>query len=221
MHRSNKRLTLLFLTAELILYSLILTTHGHLLIGSSYLAIVLCLLFALIHIQKANYLVVAGLFFTALADFCLVVCTPIEQLWGMVFFLGTQTCYALYLHRRALNKAALIIRIVVIVFAEVICLIVLKENADPLALISVCYYANLIINLADAARQWQQDRLLPVALVLFLLCDTVIGLQVMSTGYLPIPEGSILHKVLFSSFNLAWLFYLPSQVLIALSARNK
>ena len=54
------------------------------------------------------------------------------------------------------------------------------------------------------------------ALVLFLLCDTVIGLQVMGGMYLPIDDGSLLSRILYPGFNLAWLFYLPSQVLLAL-----
>lgn len=56
------------------------------------------------------------------------------------------------------------------------------------------------------------------ALILFLLCDTVIGLQVASGAYLPIPESSLLHRIIFMDLNLAWLFYLPSQVLISLHA---
>ena len=60
--------------------------------------------------------------------------------------------------------------------------------------------------------------LLAIFAISFVLA--IIGLQVMSGGYLPIPAGSFIHSLLFSNFNLAWLFYLPSQVLIALSAQN-
>ena len=66
-----------------------------------------------------------------------------------------------------------------------------------------------------------KDHMLGIAFVLFLLCDTVIGLQVASSGYLPIGEGSLLHRLLFSGFNLAWLFYLPSQVLLALGTHGE
>lgn len=211
-------LTILFLAAELILYGLILTTGGDTLVWSSYSAIVLCFLYALSGVNRENGLLVGGLFFTVLADFCLVVCSPIEQLWGMVFFLGTQTLYALHLHRRRLIKATLIVRLVLTVVAEVICLIVLQDRTDPLAMVSLCYYANLIMNIVDAVVCRRQNKLLPIALVLFILCDTVIGLQVASAGYLPIGEDTLLHRILFMDFNLSWLFYLPSQVLIALSA---
>jgi hypothetical protein len=63
--------------------------------------------------------------------------------------------------------------------------------------------------------------MLGIAFTLFLLCDTVIGLQVAAGGYLPIAQDSVLYGLLFSGFNLAWLFYLPSQVLIALCAGGK
>ena len=36
--------------------------------------------------------------------------------------------------------------------------------------------------------------------------------------YLPIRESSLLYRILFMPFPLSWFFYLPSQVLIALSA---
>ena len=49
----------------------------------------------------------------------------------------------------------------------------------------------------------------------------VIGLQVATSGYLPIEEGSVLNEILYPGFNLSWLFYLPSQVLLSLSSRNK
>jgi uncharacterized membrane protein YhhN len=163
----------------------------------------------------------AGLACTVGADFCLVICDPIQQLWGMVFFLAAQTFYAVHLHRNHKNNVLLLIRILLTVAAAIIAVIVLKENTDPLALVSICYYANLIMNMVVAFTQWRTNKMLPVALVLFILCDTIIGLQVASTGYLPIPEGSALHNFLFSGFNTSWMFYLPSQVLIALSAVRK
>lgn len=214
-------LTILFLTAELILYTLILTAGGKVLVWSSYLSIVLCFLFAVTGVNKRNALLVCGLLFTVFADFCLVVCQPIQQLWGMVFFLLTQTFYAWYLHRGQVNRLTLTIRIILAIIAEMICAAVLKDKTDALALISIFYYVHLIMNIADAVLRREPAPLLPAAFALFLLCDTVVGLQVMSSGYLPIPEGSVLHDILFSGFNLAWFFYLPSQVLIALSSRIK
>lgn len=212
--------TLLFLTAEAVLYYLILTAGGSVLVYSSFLAIVLCFAHILIHFKTCDKFILAGLACTVMADYCLVVCSPIEQLWGMVFFLIAQSLYAAKLHLTDKNKALMITRVGLIVVALSVTVMVLQDKTDPLALVSLCYYANLIVNIIVAFTQFRRNRLFPFALVLFLLCDTVIGLQVASGGYLPISEGSALYRIIFMDFNLSWLFYLPSQVLISLSGRN-
>ena len=214
-------LLLLFLSIELILYILILTTGGDLLRWSSYISIILCFLYALAGLRRENLLLVGGLFFTVWADLCLVVLQPIQQLWGMVFFVSTQCYYCRYLHRQNPNKPSLIVRFLLSIAAIVVSFAVLGNKTDGLAVISVFYYVHLIMNIVDAVIKRKAEPLLPIAFILFILCDTVIGLQVMSSGYLPIPEGSLVHNILFSGFNLSWFFYLPSQVLIALSSRNK
>ena len=212
-------LTALFLAAELVLYGLILTTAGKTLIWSEFISIVLCFAFALLHWGKP--FMIGGLALTVCADFCLVVCDPIQQLWGMVFFLGAQTLYAVMLHRQKLARGLLIARLPLSVAVEFIAVLILGENTDPLALVSVLYYVNLIMNMICAFTRFREHRLLAIGFVLFILCDTVIGLQVAAGGYLPIPEGSLVHRIIFSGFHLSWFFYLPSQVLLALSARKK
>ena len=211
-----KPITWIFLLAELIAYYLILTAGGQVLVYSSFGAIVLCFLHALVYLRTCDKLLLGGLICTVAADFCLVVCSPIQQLWGMVFFLIAQSLYAIRLHLCHRRRSLLWIRLGLIVTALTVTIVVLRDNTDALALISLCYYANLIFNLFMAFLQHKRDKLFPIALVLFLLCDTVIGLQVACGGYLPIAEGSGLYKLIFMPFNLSWFFYLPSQVLISL-----
>lgn len=212
---------LCFLLLEAVLYYFILTAGGELLRCSSYAAIVLCFLFAVVTGIKKNPLPVAGLALTVCADFCLVICDPIQRLWGMVFFLLAQILYAAYLYQKQKNKPLLVIRILLIAVIEAIAIAVLGNNLDALAVISVCYYANLVMNIVAAVAQWKTEKMLSIAFVLFLLCDTVIGLQVAAGAYLPIAEGSALYNLIFMDFNLSWLFYLPSQVLIALCAYRR
>ena len=209
-----------FLVLELILYILILTTGGAVLVASSYWAIVLCFLFALLHIRSGDRLIIGGLLCTALADWFLVVCSPIQQLWGMIFFLGAQGLYALRLHRRNPSPILLAARAALTAVAVLVAVIVLREKTDALALVSICYYANLIVNIIAAFLRFRENRGFAVALVLFILCDTVIGLQMAAGVYLPIEEGSLLHRIIFMDFHLSWFFYLPSQVLIALQNCN-
>lgn len=218
-NRFNTFLTLVFLAVSCVLYYFILTAGGTLLVATSYASIVLCFLFALLGWQ--NFWIIGGLACTVGADFFLVVCDPIQQFWGMVFFLGAQSLYAAMLHRSRPGKTLLFLRLGLIAAAEAVTVAILKDATDPLAVISICYYVNLIFNIVMAFLQFKQYTLLAIGLVFFLLCDTVIGLQVMSGSYLPIPAGSLLDKILSVPFNLAWLFYLPSQVLISLSSHKK
>lgn len=206
----------LFLAAELILYVLLLTTGGDLAIYSSFGAIMLCFLYGLF--SEKPGLLKLGLLFTVFADFCLVICSPRQQLWGMVFFLVVQSLYACYLHTKKKSGVMLLVRLLLIAAVEAAALLVLKNNADLLALISVCYYVLLVTNMIHAFLS--KDLHLGIAFCLFMLCDTVIGLQEASTGYLPIGENTLLYKLLFVDFNLAWVFYLPSQVLIALKTKK-
>lgn len=210
--------TAAFLAAEAILYWFILTTGGQTLVTCEYLAIVLCFVYALICCRKPTLLMVAGLAFTLGADYCLVVANPTQQLWGMVFFMGAQTMYAIYLHLRSGNQILLIIRMVLVVLAEGVAWMVLGDTLDPLAAVSMYYYANLIMNLVTSFAMFRTEKLLSIGFVLFLLCDTVIGLQVACGGYLAIDEASLLYQIIFMPFHLSWFFYLPSQVLIALKA---
>lgn len=222
MNQRLKRISLIcFLIAEAILYYFVLTAGGDIFTVCAYTGIVLCFLFALLFGVKNDPLIVAGLACTVGADFCLVVCSPIQQLWGMVFFLGAQSFYAAKLYLNQKNRTLLLIRIGLIVAIEMVAIIILKDKLDALAVVSVCYYANLFMNIVTAFTQWHKNKLLPIGLVAFILCDTVIGLQVAAGGYLPITEGSALHDFLFMDFNLSWFFYLPSQVMIALSSLRK
>ena len=217
----DKLLTYCFLGAQLILYYFILTAGGKLLVVTSYLAILLCLAFAAFNAEERNLCILGGLACTAVADFFLVVCSPMQQLPGMIAFLGTQSFYAILLHRQNKKRKLLYLRLGLSVLGALLPILVLGSKADALAVVSVLYYVNLIFNIILAFLQFKPYRLFAIGLVFFLLCDTVIGLQVMSGGYLPIPEGSLLDQILSVPFNLAWLFYLPSQVLISLSSRKK
>lgn len=213
--------SMLFLVAESVLYYFVLTAGGDLLVYTSFFAIVLCFLHVLLHIKTCDKWVLGAMACTVMADLCLVVCSPIQRLWGMVFFLMAQSLYAAKLHLAYKAKGFLYVRILLILIALSITVIVLKNNTDVLALVSLCYYANLIFNIVMAFSLWKTDKLFPIALVLFLLCDTVIGLQVASGAYLPISEDSWLYRIIFMGFNLSWFFYLPSQVLISLSGKKK
>lgn len=218
MKTSKKIITALFVVASLVLYYFVLTASGNTLRLSEFSAILLCFLFCLANSFSSDRPLILGLLFTCLADFCLVICQPIEQLSSMVFFLLVQFLYAAKLYENNKSKGLLIARMAATVISPIIVFLVIGNKTDALSIVSVCYYINLIFNIISAFSSFKKNRVFAIALALFLLCDTVVGLQVAAGAYLPIAEGSIIHKIIFSEFNLSWFFYLPSQVLISLTS---
>ena len=219
--KSSKRNYLymgIFLLVEAVLYYGILSGSPRY-VECCYGAILLCFIYGLLHCKTANFWILAGMACTVAADYFLVLFTPAKQLWGMIFFLIAQSMYAAALHTKRLCKPMLVIRFALTAVAPLAVFIFLKDKTDLLSVISVCYYVNLIMNLIAA---WTQgNRMLGIAFVLFLLCDTVVGLQVAAMGYLPIEEGTLLYRMIYANFNFVWFFYLPSQVLIAIGSRKK
>ena len=57
-------------------------------------------------------------------------------------------------------------------------------------------------------------------MTLFLLCDTVIGLSFLD-GYLAVDKTSLIYRIIHPGFDLAWAFYLPSQMLLSISLLPK
>ena len=208
--------TAAFLLVEAALYTLILT--GRWVVSAQYASVCLCALFVLLHLRQANYYILGGLAFTLCADWFLVVQRPQEKLTAMLFFLGAQTVYAWLLHRRVRSRRLVMIRLLLVVIAEAVTVLVLRGNTDALAAVSMAYYGMLIMNIVCAFKSYRKEPLLAWALVLFFLCDTVVGLQVASVGYLILPAW--LNNALFCSFPLDWAFYLPSQVMIAFCGRK-
>lgn len=211
--------TVVFLLIEAILYGMILTVSGKLLIAVCFVSIVLCFLYGLL--QRGTPLLVAGAAVTVVADFFLVVCGPEQRLAGVISFLVVQTCYAVFLHRRDKRWTWLVLRFALIALITVIAIAVLQDGLDALALVSVWYYANLVMNMVISFGNFRKLGMLAIGFALFILCDTVIGLQTAAQSYLPIGKETLLYKILFMDFYLSWFFYLPSQVLIALTAGRK
>lgn len=216
--RSKKQSWLLitFLLVEAALYALILA--GQWVVSAQYAAVVLCVAFVIAHLRSANYYILGALLCTAAADWFLVVDGARDKFTAMCFFLAAQTLYAILLHRRTRAKGLITARMFLVVIAEAVTILVLKGNVDYLALVSVAYYAMLIMNIVCAFNSYKKEPLMAWALVLFFLCDTVIGLQVASASYLVLPAW--LYNAIFCGFPLDWLFYLPSQVMIALCGRR-
>ena len=215
----------IFLGIETTLGVLFQTGHGngaHLRYATVVLACLFCVLFAE---RTWDYLLTQlALVATVCADFFLVLPPAPNQLPGMLFFsvaqLSYAACLALSERRPRLLRAQLWLRGILSVVALAATVAVLGKRTDAIALVSVFYYANLILNLIFAWTQLPRRILMAVGLTLFLCCDTVIGLAFLD-GYLPISQASVVYRIIYPGFDLAWAFYLPSQMLLSISLLPK
>lgn len=204
--KSVSAVTVVFLALEAVLYILFLTLdligRGEQTIWLKYGGILLCLLFALLcALRDGDKLVFPALLFTAGADWFLLVRNDHLEL-GLVLFLVVQTLYLIRLRRMGSScgywlRCTLALLLGIIVFA---CSLVSVLN-----LLVALYFSQLLSNaiLAWSARKW----VFAVGLTLFVCCDVCVGLF----------NLGILYS--FASVGM-WLFYLSSQVLIVLSAKE-
>ena len=94
--------------------------------------------------------------------------------------------------------------------------LVLGAGIDALAILSVIYFANLFCNIIFSKVKMKGTLLLLIGLISFALCDIMVGLSTLCDLYLTVDPSSFLYKLTHTGINLVWLFYVPSQTLIAL-----
>jgi hypothetical protein len=211
-----------FLAIQSVLFVLVQTTKGEIHDVVSFAVVVLSALFMLLCIQrsKSYILMQIGLICTVFADLFLVVIDPMIQLPAMVFFSGTQICYFLRIYFTTTSKKEklihLILRASLIVIIQIITVIVLKKKTDALSLVSMFYYTNLVLNVIFAFVHFKKLPLFAIGLILFLLCDTIIGLDIMAESYITGKALETFNSIL-TGLNWAWVFYVPSQALLGIS----
>lgn len=211
-----------FLGIELALGMLVQTTSGALNVAVSFGAIVLACLFSVVLYTKTSEyaLTQIALFFTVIADLFLVVLGSHREI-AMVSFSFTQICYFLRIYLAQNSKKERIVHLSVrgafTIFALILTVVVLKEKTDFLSLVSLFYYANLLMNVIYSYMELKKSILFPIGLTLFALCDLFIGFGALDELYMSIEKGTLLYWLSNPGFNLAWLFYVPSQALLSLS----
>ena len=213
--------TALFLTAETLLGIYFQThgEHGRLL---RFAAVVLACLFCMLFLERSwEYLLTqAALLLTVCADWFLVLPPSPNQLPGMLFFSAAQLAYATRLYQSEENptrrRAQILSRVGLSATALVGTALALGAATDAVALVSLFYYTNLVLNIIFAWMQTPRQLLMAAGLTLFVLCDTLVGFAYLD-GYLTVAEGSLIDRINHPSFDLAWAFYLPAQMLLAVS----
>jgi len=207
-----RRAAAAFAAAEAALYAafvaLDLTGAGGPDVALKYAGILLCLGFSLLCAARGgDRLVPAALLLTALADLLLLVADRYYAL-GVLIFLGAQSVYLVRL-RLAARQSFWLVRCVLPLISALA--LYALDLASPLNLLAGLYFSQLLVNAALAwtlpGRRW---RVFAVGLTLFIGCDLCVG-AFNSPGLVP----PTLYR--FAAVGM-WIFYLPSQVLIALSA---
>lgn len=212
------RLLYCFTGIELALYAAFLTAdhlgYNGAGVGLKYGGILLCLLCSVyLHRYGGAWQITAAMVMTAAADLFLLVLDS-NYLAGVGCFIVVQ---ALYMHRiyRISGRLFLPVRLAAAAAAVAAVMILLGE-IQPLIIAVAVYFSGLLVNMAAAWRSIAaQGRrrgavCFALGLTLFSGCDICVGLY--NSG-LPLPAG----LYAFAAVGM-WAFYLPSQVLIVLSA---
>ena len=215
-----------FLLLELVLGVAIQHSHGSVNTALSYSAIVLAFLFSWLSFEHSVDFILTeiALFCTVMADLFLVVLDPMRQLPAMIFFSVTQLAYFTRILLKTKNKPLFIthiaVRCVFSLAAVIATAAVLGGGCDAVALISLFYFANLILNVIFSFISFRKAPVLAIGLLLFLFCDFFVGMSMIG-GYLAVGEGGLISFLVSPGFNAAWLFYVPSQALLAISVIAK
>ena len=203
---------------EALLFPIIQLTPWHVSKIASYTAIALVAIFTLITVRGENkdHLIRIGIAFTLVADYFLVLSNDAD-LEGVIAFIAVQMCYFAYLFTKERGRAVRITnacsRVLLVAFLVIAAIIILGTDVDALSIVSVIYYANLVANVLFAFLLGREERLFAIGLLLFSMCDLCIGLETLFDSYL---DSKALDFFYGKYLNLPWIFYQPSQTLIAL-----
>ena len=217
-------LKLIFIILEAVMFCLIFNNDLAVNV-TSYVSICICLLFTIISFDNTfdRLLVTLGLTFTVGADTFLVLMSNGNKIIAMCLFITVQTIYLIRLITIEKSNKLRIVNLsssaLLILIALASTFIVLLERTDALSLLSIIYFAMLISNVIFALISFKTLPLFGIGLILFAICDFLVGLDFLYI-YINIPDNSIIDRIISVPINLAWIFYLPSQVLIALSCKR-
>ena len=202
MERTRTRLWLAVAVLLYVAFLLLDLTHAADSTGVKYLGVLCCLAAALPHSGTTDgRLVTAALALTAAADWFLLVLDRHYPV-GIALFCVVQGLYAVRLHR--LRTAAPIL-----LLCRALPLALFPLGAPPLTALALFYFANLALNAAQSIVRRNVSRTAAwfcAGLVLLTCCDFCIGLHRLA--------------VCPAAYNAVWLFYLPSQLCIAVSSMS-
>ena len=185
--------------------------------GLKYASILLCFVFA--WAEAADWdgrLVGMALGFTLAADWFLLVLDR-WYLAGVCAFCVVQVLYLARIHRLLGGglRGTLLLRGLLVLGAEGA--LVALGLWEPLTAVSALYFIQLAVNALESLRLGRRYAGFALGLWLFIGCDLCVGLRNLSAFLPGAGQGGLFA---FARVGM-WLFYLPSQVLIASSVRKE
>lgn len=215
---------ILFILIHLILYLFIYAFKiitGKTETIADYIVVISCFLFSLVYFiikRNSNTLIfVIAFLFTILADTNLLILDDNYEL-GILAFIIVQFAYFWCILKNMYTKDnygyLIAIRLITIVIGVIASLIVQIDKL--LVCLVIIYISNLVINLIISIIPRKRNLLFSLGLFLFLLCDICVGCYNIG-DIIDISNTSLFYKIATLPFNIAWLFYHPSQVLLAIS----
>ena len=179
-----------------------------------YGGIVLCFLWTLGAAgNRDGGLTSIALSFTLLADLFLLVLNR-WYLVGVSAFCVVQLLYLARLHRAGSRPLPLRILLRAALAGALLTAAGTLGGLTPLTGLTLFYFSQLVANFFASLSQGRRGCGFSLGLLLFIGCDVCVGLRNLSAalpGMVPLPFLPLVQVGM-------WLFYLPSQVLISLSA---
>ena len=169
---------------------------------------VLSIIFFILNENRFNIFLMLGMFFTCLADYNLIILGKNQEL-GVVFFTLAQLSYMMMLK---VNVKELIIRLVVIIFLEVLSLIIVKDLYSFLVFITMLYLSIFITNIIFGFIK-KIHLLFLIGMILYLLCDICVGVSSFEL-FQDTSIAEILGRLIF-------YFYIPGLYLMILASYIK
>ncbi|MBQ9029546.1 hypothetical protein IJ114_02120 [Candidatus Saccharibacteria bacterium] len=174
-----------------------------------YAGIILCFVYVLFNARSDVYLVIA-LGATVVADGILTINNV--SLAGVVVFIMVQAAHLIRFTRiRAVSPI-----IPLIVTALIVGVGLLQTEISLMFVLAIAYGTLMFTNIYQALR-WnaieksRASRLALFGFILFLMCDIWVGVSYVTT------TATAPHLITMAANYIAWVFYLPAQVCIALS----
>jgi uncharacterized membrane protein YidH (DUF202 family) len=190
-----------------------------------YISIILCFIISLFigsnYINTLDkHLLQTGLFFTVLADMCLIILN--RYFGGILLFCTVQICYIIRFNRKHYKYCLgnLLIFLLLLLTLK-ISMELLGINIKALYIIAI-FYGACIYTATFSSIKYSKDYphtnklLIKYGMILFVLCDINVAIYNITTQI----SNLNLTPIINLSYNLIWFFYLPSQLLLSLSGFN-